>query len=85
VYVQKRLILANIKEIYKQFKDDNSNEKVGFSKFCELSHKNCVLVGGCGTHTVVCTLHQNVKLMLLGFRIKSFTADDSIQHFQSVK
>ena len=39
--------------------------KIGLSKFAELRPKECVLAGASGTHNVcVCTIHQNVKLML---------------------
>ena len=40
---------------------------MGFSKFAELRPKHCVLAGASGTHSVcVCTIHQNVKLMING-------------------
>lgn len=71
-HVQKRLVLANLKEIYNLFKETNKSVKVGFSKFAELRPKNCVLAGGSGTHVVcVCTYHQNVKLMIEGCRLKA--------------
>ena len=39
---------------------------MGFSKFAELSPKECVLAGATGTHSVcVCMIHQNVKLMMM--------------------
>lgn len=66
-YVQKRLVLSNLKELYQHFKEKHPNCKVGFSKFAELRPKQCILAGGSGTHTVcVCTYHENVKLMLDG-------------------
>lgn len=65
VHIQKRLILSNLKELYKCFKEENARVKIGFSKFASLRPKNCVLAGASGTHTVcVCTLHQNPILML---------------------
>lgn len=65
VQKQKRLILCNLKEAYQQFKEQNSNIKIGFSKFADLRPKFCILAGGNGTHSVcVCTIHQNMKLML---------------------
>ena len=43
--------------------------KVGFSKFADFHPKHCVLAGASGTHSVcVCTIHQNVKLMMLGIQ-----------------
>ena len=65
MHVQKRLVLNNLRELYKEFKGRFPNLKIGFSKFAELRPKQCVLAGSSGTHCVcVCTIHQNVKLML---------------------
>lgn len=75
--VQKRLVLANVKEIYQLFKEKFPTIKIGFSKFCELRPKNCILAGKSGTHTVcVCTLHQNIKLMMNGAKMQNFVLDD---------
>ena len=77
VHVQKRLVLCNLKELYKHLKDRFPAEKIGFSKFAELRPKNCILTGVSGTHAVcVCTIHQNVKLMLIGAKIPQLTAED---------
>ena len=36
-----------------------------FFTFCALRPKHCVLAGSPGTHSIcVCSIHQNVKLML---------------------
>ena len=65
VNIQKRLVLSNLKELHRLFKDRFPGQKVGFSKFAELRPKHCVLAGASGTHSVcVCTIHQNVKLMI---------------------
>ena len=62
---QKRLVLGNLKEIYQKFKDEEQNPRVGFSSFCSLRPKHCVLAGSSGTHSVcVCTHHQNPTLPL---------------------
>src|SRR6202020_2644935 len=73
---QKRLLLGNLKEIYILFKskyksltpalaDSEMKSPISFSKFCELRPKWCVMAGASGSHSVcVCTIHQNVKLML---------------------
>ena len=59
------------------FKDRYSNEAIGFSKFVDLRPKHCVLAGASGTHSVcVCTIHQNVKLMMLGAKLPDLTATD---------
>ena len=48
---------------------------MGFSKFAELRPKHCTLAGASGTHTVcVCTIHQNVKLMILAAKLPDLTA-----------
>lgn len=75
VKVSKRLMLCNLKETYKQFQEKYPSITIGFSKFAELRPKNCVLAGQSGTHTVcVCTIHQNVKLMMENCKISSITS-----------
>lgn len=65
--VQKRLVLSNLKELFQHFRNENPDEKIGFSKFASLRPRNCVLAGASGTHTIcVCVIHQNIKLMMLG-------------------
>ena len=72
VHVQKRLVLSNLTEVYREFKDKNPDKKVGFSKFAELRPRHCVLAGASGTHSVcVCTIHQNVKLMMYNVRLST--------------
>ena len=63
-HMQKRLILCNLKELYVMFKEQHPNVKIGFSKYCSLRPKWCILVGASGSHSVcVCTIHQNVSLL----------------------
>jgi hypothetical protein len=72
--IQKRLLLANLNEIYIEFKQKYPEVKIGFSKFCEIRPKWCLTVGASGTHSVcVCTIHQNVKLLLAA--IPKFDSD----------
>lgn len=74
VWLPKRLLLANLKELYVLFKDNNPQSKIGFSKFAELRPKNCILAGPKGTHAVcVCQIHQNVKLMIENAHIPALT------------
>ena len=41
-----------------------------FQAFAELRPKHCILAGASGTHAVcVCTIHQNVKLMMLELQL----------------
>lgn len=64
-YRQKRLILSTLKELLSSYKDQYPTDKIGFSKFCLLRPKECVLPGASGTHNIcVCTEHQNFKLLL---------------------
>ncbi|XP_044594854.1 uncharacterized protein LOC123272219 [Cotesia glomerata] len=84
IHVQKRLILSNLKELYQCFCEINPAERIGFSKFASLRPKHCVLAGASGTHTIcVCTIHQNVKLMMLGANIYSLTrnTEKPIKHY----
>jgi hypothetical protein len=65
IHEHKRLLLCNLKQLYSHFKNSHSGVKVGFSKFASLHPRNCIMAGASGTHSVcVCTIHQNVKLML---------------------
>ncbi|XP_072043498.1 uncharacterized protein [Amphiura filiformis] len=62
---QKRLLLANLKELYLEFKKRHPDLNIGLSSFCALRPKWCVTVDSAGSHTVcVCTIHQNLKLMV---------------------
>ena len=74
---QKRLILGNLREIFALFCEDEENPKIGFSTFCSLRPKHCVLAGQGGTHSVcVCTLHQNPKLQLAAIGDKDLKLED---------
>ena len=54
-------------------------EKIGFSKFAELYPQHFVLAEASGTHAVcVCTIHQNVKQMMIGGKIADLSAYDNI-------
>ncbi|XP_044594836.1 uncharacterized protein LOC123272201 [Cotesia glomerata] len=84
IHVQKRLILSNLKELYQCFHETNPTEKIGFSKFASLRPKHCILAGASGTHTIcVCTIHQNVKLMMLGANVYSLTrnTENPMKHY----
>ena len=64
-YAQKRLLLCTLRELYCEFKQQNADIKLGFSKFCTLRPKWRVIAGASGTHSVcVCTMHQNTILLL---------------------
>ncbi|KAJ4446093.1 hypothetical protein ANN_12785 [Periplaneta americana] len=79
VHKQKRLILCNLKETYKCFKDKYPLIKISFSKFAELRPKECILPGANGSHSVcVCTNHENVKLLIDGANIPLLTSNSSV-------
>ena len=66
MHVQKQLVLSNLREVYHEFKETFPDRKIEFSKFAESRPKHCILAGNSGIHAVcVCTIHQNVKLMML--------------------
>ncbi|CAD6225581.1 GSCOCG00011835001-RA-CDS, partial [Cotesia congregata] len=46
--VQKRLILSNLKESYQKYRENYSEDKIGFSKYASLRPKYCVLAGSSG-------------------------------------
>ena len=57
--------LCNLQELCAAFKEKHRNVNIGFSKFCVLRPKWCVLAGSEMTHSVyVCTSHQNVMLLV---------------------
>ena len=60
-----RKSLCNLQELYTAFKEKHPNVNIGFSKFCALRPKWCVLAGSRMTHFVcVCSAHQNVVLLV---------------------
>jgi hypothetical protein len=74
IHVQKRLLLCNLKELCSHFKYSHPGVKVGFSKFASLNPRNCIMTGASGTHSAcVCTIHQNVELMLEACKISKLT------------
>ena len=77
VMKQKKLVLGNLKEVYQKFKESENHPDIGFSTFCSLRPKHCVLAGGDGTHSVcVCTYHQNPKLQLNAIGEKDVSLED---------
>ena len=80
MHKQKRLVLGNLKELYQAFKNEHPTLHIGFTKFAELRPKHCILAGASGTHAVcVCTIHQNVKLMLEGVKIQQLSSSQDPQ------
>ena len=57
--------LCNVQELYTAFKEKHPNINIGFSRFCALRHKYCVLADSRMNHSVcVCSAHQNVVLLV---------------------
>ena len=55
---QKQLVLCNLHELFVAFKERNPDVEIGFSKFCTVCLKWCVIAGSSGTYLVcVCTTH----------------------------
>ena len=78
---QKRLILSNLNELYANFKSKYVSTSIGFSKFCELQPKWCVIAGSSGTHSVcVCTYYQNMKLLLAPLNVTCHSLSNSCWH-----
>ena len=56
--------LCNLQELYTTFKEKHPKVNIGFSKFCALRSKWCVLAGSKMTHSAcVCSVHLNVVLL----------------------
>jgi hypothetical protein len=84
IHVQKRLILANLKEIFKKFKNDIPDVKIGFSKFCQLRPRFIILAGAAGIHSVcVRVQHQNINLMADAIQLNELTKEMNLQKYES--
>ena len=65
VHKQKWLVLCNLHELFVAFKEINPDVETGFSKFCTLYPKWCVIAGSSGTHLAcVCNTHQSTILLV---------------------
>ena len=54
-----------MQELYTAFKEKHPNVNIGFSKFCALRPKWCVLAGSKMAQSVyVCSAHQNIVLLV---------------------
>jgi hypothetical protein len=85
---RRRLLLFNLREGYKFFKEQFPSIKIGFSKFASLKPKECVSTSSCyGTHSVcVCMYHQNVKLLFEPLKkLNSFDANiETYKNLQAI-
>ncbi|KAJ4427156.1 hypothetical protein ANN_24772 [Periplaneta americana] len=72
--VQKQLVLCNLSELYRNFKDKHPGVKIGFSKFAKLRPQHCTSSRFLWyTYCCVCMLHQNVKLMIDSAKLPELT------------
>ncbi|XP_044013077.1 uncharacterized protein LOC122855606 [Aphidius gifuensis] len=79
-HVQKKLVLSNLNELFRSFQAEYPTIKIEFSTFAAMRPRYCILAGASGTHTVcVCSIHQNIKLMILGCNLKELTKDSTLQ------
>lgn len=63
--VQKRLLTMSLNETYKHFMKVHDTVEISFSSFASLRPKYCKLLSKSGFHNVcVCSIHENVDLML---------------------
>ena len=60
-----RKSLRNLQELYTAFRGKHPNINIGFSKFCALRPRWCILADSNMTDSVcVCSAHQNVALLV---------------------
>lgn len=60
---QKRLLLFNIGELHRRFREKFPDVTMSLDTFRKLRPRQCIMAGQTGTHTVcVCEIHQNMKL-----------------------
>lgn len=82
---QKHLLLSTVKETYVEFKKINPDIQISLSKFAMLRPKYCVLLGSSGTHSIcVCTIHQNIKLMMANANFKEITKEKYCTYEQCI-
>ena len=64
-------LLRTLKELFCEFKKQFPDKKIGFSKFCALRPKQCILAGSPGAHSIcVCSIPENEKLMLSAVKLQ---------------
>lgn len=72
-HVQKRLLMMSLKEAFMIFEEKYKSVKIGFTSFTQLRPKHCILLDSTGTHNVcVCTIHENVKLIINSVKFDSY-------------
>ena len=65
---QLRYLLMSLKEAHNKFVEENPNNKIGLSKFCELRPINVKLFDHIPHNVCVCSYHENVRLLLVALK-----------------
>lgn len=81
IKLQKRLLMLNLKEVYQLFKTENSDEKIGLAKFCELRPAEVQTVGSKDHDMCCCPYCENINFLLAKCKWKTIeinTASDLI-------
>ena len=80
-HIQKRIVLSNLKEVYKLFSEKYPNNRIRFLKFAELRPKECLCRSKCQAilTVCVCTIHQNVKLMIVRSHMGDLQLEDELE------
>lgn len=78
VHKQKKLIIFTLRDLYFKFCEENTEVKIGLSKFCSLRPEHCVFAADSSAHNVcVCIIHQNCELMLEALSLSQLTANSN--------
>lgn len=76
---QKRLLTMSLRESYVHFLKTHKDVDLSFSSFAALRPKNCRLLSKSGSHNVcVCTIHENVHLILRSLNKNRILSDRKI-------
>ena len=61
-------MLMSLKENHNKFVEENPNNKIGLSKFCELRPNKVKLFDHIPHNVCVCSYHENVRLLLVALK-----------------
>lgn len=62
--LQKRYLICTLKELYKLFKHEYPNDKVGFSKFADMRPKHICIQGSTPMQICCCIKHENFQSLV---------------------
>lgn len=78
-YMQKRLLVYHLREVYTLFQEQNPNVKIGLSKFCEMRPKHVRLVSDKDQIMCCCPYCENTQLMISAAPWKTSEKPKTIQ------